>query len=49
MTTEEIRTLTFICALTIFIVGIFLVVTLVFLHRKKRKFIDMESKLKTFP
>lgn len=49
MTTEEIRTLVFICASTIFLVGILLVITFVFLHRKKRKYIDLESEIKTFP
>ncbi len=49
MTLEEIRTLVFICASTIFLVGILLVFTLVFLHKKKRKFISFESNMKTFP
>ncbi len=49
MTPTEIRTLAFICASTIFIVGILVVVTLVFLHKKKRKIISLESNLKTFP
>lgn len=49
MTEEEIHILVFFCASTIFVVGILLVVTFVVLHKKKRKFIDLESKLKTFP
>ena len=49
MTEGEIQMLVFICASTIFIVGILLVITLVFLHRKKRKYVDLESNIKTFP
>ncbi|EDP95941.1 hypothetical protein KAOT1_07228 [Kordia algicida OT-1] len=49
MTTEEIHILVFICASTIFLVGILLVITLVFLHGKKRKFINLESGVKKFP
>jgi len=49
MTEEEIKILVFFCASTIFLMGILLVITLVFLHRKKRKFIELEANMKTFP
>lgn len=49
MPKENYQILVFICALTIFIVGILLVITFAFLHKKKRKYIDLESKVKIFP
>ncbi|WP_157547124.1 hypothetical protein [Kordia zhangzhouensis] len=49
MTATEVRTLAFICASTIFVVGILVVITFVFLHKKKKKYIQLESQLKTFP
>ena len=49
MTQEEIHILVYICASTIFFVGILMVITLVFLQKKKRGIINLETNLKTFP
>ena len=48
MKEENIHILVFICALTIFIVGIVLVLTFVSLHSKKTKYLELEVKFKTF-
>lgn len=45
---DNFHILVFICALTIFFVGILLVITFVSLHRKKIKYLELESEFKTF-
>jgi amino acid transporter len=45
---ENFHILVFICASTIFFVGILVVITFVYLRRKKSKFLELESKFKTF-
>ena len=48
MAINDIHTLVFICASTIFFVGIILVITFVSLHRKKIKYLKLESEFQTF-